>query len=429
MVKKVKQSNRREFLKTVGKAGALAVATTVLPPMINTARAADKGYILIGRPNPSTGPLAAFGETSPWVDDLALESINKDGGIYIKEAGKKLPVKVKVVDTQSDPTKAGEIAGKLILKDQVDLMIALHTPDTVNPVSAQCERYQVPCIALDAPVEAWLSGGPYEWSYMAFFTIDKYADMFYDAWDSVGDKHNKLIGGLWANDPDGKVISEIFKNKGKPRGYTIIDPGRFPYFTKDYSAFISEFRKGGADILTGNLLPPDWTTAWRQMHQQGYIPKVASIGKAILFPRAVEALGGNLPNGLTMEVWWSPHHPFKSSLTGQSARDFCDAWVTAAKKQWTQPLGFKHAAFELAADVLKRAASLDKEALRDALKNTDLDTIVGHVKYNDKHYSDTPLAFGQWVKGKKWPWDIEIVYNKMYPEIPQTAEMMVPIPS
>ena len=428
MAKRIKERTRRDFLKTVGKAGALAAASTVLPPLTTRARAADKGYILIGRPNPSTGPLAAFGETSPWVDDLALETINKDGGIYVKEAGKKLPVKIKLVDTQSDPTKAGEIAGKLILKDEVDLMLVMHTPDTVNPVSAQCERYEVPCLGMDCPVEGWLTGGPYEWSHLAFFTIDKYADMFYGAWDEVADKHNKIVGGLWANDPDGKTISEIFKDKAKKFGYTVVDPGRFPYFTKDYSSFISAFKKENVEVLTGNLLPPDWTTAWRQVHQQGYLPKIASIGKAILFPSAMEALGGNLPLGLSMEVWWSPHHPFKSSLTGQSARDYCDAWTQASQKQWTQPLGFKHAGFEIAADVLKRAASLDKQAIQAAIKETDLDTIVGHVKYNDQNYAETPLSFGQWVKGKKWPWDIEIVYNKMYPEIPKTADMIVPIP-
>jgi len=36
-------------------------------------------------------------------------------------------------------------------------MVVMHTPDTVNPVTAMCERYQLPCIALDAPVDAWLT--------------------------------------------------------------------------------------------------------------------------------------------------------------------------------------------------------------------------------------------------------------------------------
>src|SRR5256886_5999420 len=50
--------------------------------------------------------------------------------------------------------------------------------------------------------------------------------------------------------------------------------------------------------------------------------------------------------GLTTEVWWSPNHPFKSSLTGASARDLAAAYTNATKKQWTQPMGFIHARSE-----------------------------------------------------------------------------------
>jgi len=51
----------------------------------------ETGFHLIGHPNPSTGPIASFGEASPWADELAIGEINKQGGIFIKEAGKKLP--------------------------------------------------------------------------------------------------------------------------------------------------------------------------------------------------------------------------------------------------------------------------------------------------------------------------------------------------
>jgi branched-chain amino acid transport system substrate-binding protein len=56
-----------------------------------------------------------------------VAEINKDGGIMIKEAGKKLPVRIKIMDTESDPTKAADAASKLILQDEIDLMITLHT--------------------------------------------------------------------------------------------------------------------------------------------------------------------------------------------------------------------------------------------------------------------------------------------------------------
>ena len=39
------------------------------------------------------------------------------------------------------------------------------------------------------------------------------------------------------------------------------------------------------------MIPPDFGTFWAQAAQQGFNPKVATIGKALLFPSAIEALG------------------------------------------------------------------------------------------------------------------------------------------
>ena len=65
--------------------------------------------------------------------------------------------------------------------------------------------------------------------------------------------------------------------------------------------------------------------------------------------------------------------------------------------------------------------------MRQALAETNLDTIVGPIKFNEKNYSLTPLVGGQWVKGTKWPWDLQITYNKEYSKIPTTAKMVFPL--
>jgi branched-chain amino acid transport system substrate-binding protein len=419
---------RRDFMKQVGASGAFLGVASMVPGFSGRAHARSRDYILIGHPNPSTGPIADFGEASPWADNRALHAINQQGGVYLEEFGKKVPIKVKTVDTEGDPTKAAEVASKLILHDEIDLMVVMHTPDTVNPVTAICERYEMPCISLDAPVEAWLSGAPFTWTYHAFWTADSLADLFIGMWDGYRDRTEKTVGGFWPNDADGKAFSEFFAKKLPAKGYKLVDPGRFPFFTRDYGSFISAFKKQKVDIVTGVVIPPDWSTAWRQCRQQGFTPRIATISKAILFPSAVNALGGNLAEGLTCEVWWSPHHPFKSSLTGETASELCGAWTDDTGKQWTQPIGFKYAGFEIAIDVFKRARSLNKDKIREAIGKTDLNTIVGHIKYNSDHYSRTPLVGGQWVKGKKWPWELEIIYNKPHPEIPKTAEMIFPLP-
>ena len=150
--------------------------------------------------------------------------------------------------------------------------------------------------------------------------------------------------------------------------------------------------------------------------------------ETLLFPSSVQALGGNLANGLTTCIWSSPHHTFKSSLAGYSAKALCDAWTEKTGRQRTQPLGFKYAVYEVAADVLNRAGTLNKEKIREAIAQTDLNIIVGPIKYGKENFSRTPLVGGQWVKGKRWPWELEIAENNQYPDIKKIANLVFPIP-
>jgi len=398
-------------------------AGIVGPKMTKPARAARRDYILIGRPNPATGPIAAFGEGTPWVDDRVIGEINRDGGIYIKEFGKKVPVKIKILDTESNPTKAGEIASRLIVRDRVDLMVYYHTPDTVNPVTAMCERYQIPGISLDSPLEPWLEGGPFKWAFHAFWSVEKdIVPTYVGMWEQI--KTNRVVGILMPNDPDGVSWSRIFKEALKAKGYPkIIDLGRWPYGLQDFSTHINRWKREKVEILVGNMIPPDFATAWRQCQRLGFKPKIATIGKAILFPAAVEALGGDLPNGLTTEVWWSPHHPFTSSFTGYSCKDLCDDWTKSTGKQSPATLGYKYAGYEIAADALRRAGTIDKEILRKAIADTNMDTMVGHIQFNSENYCRTPLVGGQWVKGEKFPWEIKIVENSQHRNIPLTGKI------
>jgi branched-chain amino acid transport system substrate-binding protein len=410
-------------------AAAIFILFAVQPNLAAAAEKPGKEYILLGHPNPSTGPLYEMAEVSPWIDDKAIAAINAEGGIFIKEYGKKLPLKVKIVDTESNPDKTIALATNLILQDKIDLMLVMHTPDTVNPVAAVCERYQVPCISTQSPVDPWLQNGPYKWSYHTFWTLDYLSDIYLGIWDQHADQTNKVVGCLWPDDPDAASWAEVFNKKLPAKGYKVVNYERFPSFTSDFSPAISLFKKEKVEIVTGTMLLPDWATFCRQARQMGFIPKMASIGKCILMPTSVSALAkeGINPEGWSMEIWWGPDFPFKSSLTGQTARELCDSWSKDTGKQATMVLGFVHAGFEITIDALKRAQTLDKEKLRQAIENTDLDTIVGHIKFNKEHYCQTPLVGGQWTKGDTWPWELKVIYNKEHPEIPKTGEMIFPL--
>ena len=121
-------------------------------------------------------------------------------------------------------------------------------------------------------------------------------------------------------------------------------------------------------------------------------------------------------------MWWHPTSPFKSSLTGQSAKQLAAAYEKKTKKQWTQPLGFSHALFEVMSAALKSAKSTDAKAIAKALSKLKVNTVVGTVDWTSgpvPNVAKTPLAGGQWranVNGHKY--DLVIVSNvagKMIP--------------
>ena len=150
-----------------------------------------------------------------------------------------------------------------------------------------------------------------------------------------------------------------------------------------------------------------------------------TIGKALLFPSVIESLGDR-GDGLSSEVWWSPAHPFSSSLTGAGAADLANGYSAATGRPWTQPIGFKHALFEVVADVVRRSEDLeDYEANLAAITSTDLDTIVGNVNWANgpiNNVTKTPLVAGQWQKEGD-AFDLKIVANSNAPEIPLTGEL------
>ncbi len=196
-----------------------------------------------------------------------------------------------------------------------------------------------------------------------------------------------------------------------------------PPLSEDFTAQINQLKQANADICCGIFNPSQFVTFWTQCAQQGYHPKIMTPPKAILFPSAVEALGTR-GAGLSTEVSWSQHHPFKSGLTGQTAQQFCDAYTAATGKQWTEPTGFKHANLEVAVDALKRAKKLDAASIRDAIAETDYQSLVGPLSWKGgptnpvKNVCTTPLVGGQWKPGTKFKYDKHVVYNKTAPNIP-----------
>ena len=415
--------NRREFMQ--GAAVAAVAASGFAAPAIASGAKIKLGYV-----SPQSGPLAAFSEADTFIIDGFLGTAGDDFDVIVK-------------DSQSNPNRAAEVTRELIVEDEIDMMLVASTPETTNPVATTCENEEMPVLSTVAPWQPYFIGqqgnpgdpeswAPFDYSYHFFWGLEDIIAVFTNMWNQL--ETNKHVGGLYPNDGDGNAWGD--PNVGFPpvlakQGYKLTDPGRYQNLTDDFSAQINAFKQAGVDIVTGVPIPPDFTTFWTQMKQQGFTPKAASIGKAILFPTAVEALG-DAGHNLSSEVWWSPSHPFNSSLTGQSAGDLAKGYTDATGNQWTQPIGFVHALFEVAKDVMGRVSDAgDGDAVAGAIAATKLDTIVGPLAWDGtglppfaaKNIAKTPLVGGQWRFKDDGGYELVIVDNQTAPNIPAGGSM------
>jgi branched-chain amino acid transport system substrate-binding protein len=407
---------RREALKTlVGTAAA--TAAVVHAPWVHAATTFKIGYVA-----PQSGPLAVFAEPDPFT----LGEMRKLLANGIKSGGKTYAVEIIYKDSQSNSNRAAEVTSELILKSKVDVVIAGCTPETTNPVADQCELNGMPCVTNDTPWQPHFfgrGGDPkkgFVWTNHFFWGLEDVVAVYTGIWDKLAT--NRVVGALWPNDPDGNAWGDPkmgFPAVAGAKKLKFIDPGRYQSPSDDFTAYVTEFKKNGVEIVTGVMPPPDFGNFWAQAGQQGLKPKIVSIGKATEFPAAIAAFGPRA-EGLSVEVWWSPQHPFRSSLTGQSSGELASAYTKATGKPWSMPLGFKHSLFEVALAALKQSEGKGANAIRDALRATDMTTIVGPINFRKgpvPSVCKTPLVGGQWQrKGKDL--DLVIVENGQALNVP-----------
>ncbi|HEY9095281.1 MAG TPA: ABC transporter substrate-binding protein [Hydrogenophaga sp.] len=407
--------SRRRFLQqaaTVAAGSALAVPNAF----------AAEDTIRIGYLSHRTGPFAPFAEADAYILEAAQKALA--GGLNI--GGKNYKVAFIARDDQSSPDRQSSLAAELINKDEIDLMLGQATVGV--GIAQQCELNGVPCITTMSPWQAWMfpmKGDPskgFKNVFHFFWGIDDIANVYLDIWKGL--KLPKVIGSAFENTLPGNAMGDL--KMGMPAmfakaGYKVVDIGKFPAGGDDFSAQIQAFKKEGVEIVTGLFAPPDWANFVKQSSQMGFKPKVATIAKALLFPGGVKALGKSA-NGMSTEIWWSPAYPFKSSLTGQTARQLADDYSAATKREWTQPLGVMHALIETGIAALKVSGDpKNPKKVADAIRTLKLETVIGQLDFAGsgiKNVSKMRVAGGQWVIDGKGKLDIVVTNNGTAPEIP-----------
>ena len=84
---------------------------------------AAKDKIVVGMSRPLSGWNAVIGDSAyrPVYETFVAE-VNADGGVYVEEYGKKLPIELLVYDDKSDVGTMARLTEKLIVEDKVDFL-------------------------------------------------------------------------------------------------------------------------------------------------------------------------------------------------------------------------------------------------------------------------------------------------------------------
>lgn len=409
--------------------------------------------IRIGDTISYTGPYASFGLCS-FGTEAAIEDINKQGGIYIKKYGKKLPVRHITLDTQSDMLKVAPLTEHLILREKVHALGGhLEVPPMRQGTAMMADKHKIPNVVGVGPLESWMgireaAAKPFEYTWSIGVSIGTPPSKEHFLYGNAGyllmptwlgglgvyaDKTNKKVALAASDDPDGRAWYMVFSGVVKEKGFDCYGAekqfGIFPPGTSDFSSLIREWQNQGCEILWANCPGPDFGTLWRQCRTLGFKPKMAFVTRGAIYYRDIASWGGNLPHGVGMELYWDPSIKDAPGIGDTTPQSLAERFLKKKKEPLAQGIGMDYFTAQILLDSIQRAGSLEPDAIRKAISETDLKTIHGRAVFDKAtQHCRHPAQIGQWQKtdkASKWEAPCVFSYNDFQPA---TANYIFPIP-
>src|SRR5467141_3072551 len=370
---------------------ALVLASLGLWPSLATAQAVKIGAVV-----PLTGRYGAGGAQVRAGYDIAVEHINAAGGVSM--GGRKVPLELVLLDDESDATKTVARLESLGAQGVVAYLGGFGS-DLHAAAASVAEKNKIPYLGIAFALNKIHQQG--------------FKYLFSPFWKSpdIG-KHTAALLALIPASERPKTVA-IFQEKtdwgqemnvawteaGKAAGYQVVVHGEYAPGAKDFSDLILKAKAANADAVFAIPTPPDGMTMVKQMKELGYTPKLA------LFIRAPDAViwSKNLGKDgdyMVLAAGW--HHAMK----GAGVKELNDAHEKKYGRPADPLVGPAYACVEILAAAVTRAGFPDREKVRDAIAATNMNTVIGSVKFRPDGTGIVPQALLQWVNGKQelvWP--------------------------
>ncbi len=381
------------------------------------ARAAEKTEIVIGAINSMTGGEAMVGNEHRWAYQQAVKDINAKGGVYVKDLGKKLPIRLIIADDQSNPAGAGAAAEKLIKLEKVDFFLgSVDTPFNIN-ASAVAEKYKKLFVTTTFFPENF-TAQKLSWVADSFFSIAELGNSAAAALDPIpAAERPKNFCVLVEDNEDGQsfnkfgagpVLEKYKYHVALVESYT---PG-----SKDFSSSILRMKKANVDAIITLCSSTDGMTFIRQMKEANFSPKYIWGARGFWPIEFGEALGKDANFIISDGHWAEALGAPGSKALGDKYR----AQFGATKNSVT--IGNFYSLVQALVQAIEKAGTLDNTKVRDVFYSGTFvakDTTEGDLSF-DKHGLATFKAVAlQWMDGKRMP---------VYPVSPKiwTIKLMPP---
>jgi branched-chain amino acid transport system substrate-binding protein len=327
--------------------------------------------IRIGVIMPITGREAKPGQYQREGIELAIKQINDSGGIMVKEKGKKLPVKEVFYDDGSDQAKSAGLVERAMTSDEVTAVIGGYSTALGEAESVMPDRYQTPWITPGAAAAHIFSRG-YTYTFGTLSSTDilgyTTAEFLGSLVDDAKLKKNLAVALALENTDHGVEYGAGIERwiQEHPGYFHVVFSEKFDLGGTDYSGLLQKVKGSKADIFLADAHLQDYITMERQYIQTGMYHQMMSYGARGPDQDARKALG-DATNYIFAGLWWSKKLPYP-----QVKKFISDYQAFTGHEPDSYYPGPAYDAMRVLAMAIEQAGSLNKTAIRDALKNVEL---------------------------------------------------------
>ncbi|MTE22082.1 ABC transporter substrate-binding protein [Streptomyces sp. TRM43335] len=392
----------------------------------------DGDALTIGVVVARTGRLAKLGDPLAFVMSRLEPELRR-----IRNGGRHHAVRMASRDSRSSADGAREAVRRLVRDEGARIVLTLAGTEVLPAVADTCEEEGVPCVSSTFPWQVYYYGRgatarrPFRWTYHFCWGLDDIAETFADLWEAAGGPA-RTVGCLWNDGPQGnwsRHAEQGFAPVARARGHRLVDPVGYREPAVGFDEHLAAFRAEGVDVVTSAATGKDLALFRERADELGVRPKMITCSRWLAYPPSTTGSGRRpaQANVATL-IYWTPNHPYRSSLDGTSAAELAEAYEQGTGRQWLQPLGLAHALFEVAAHALTTADDPTQAAsVAEALGRARLETIAGPLDWTAgpvPNVATVRLSGGQWQPGRAHDWELRAVTNRRVEGLPLDGDLV-----